>query len=71
MHLKFLSRGTGSAAVAAVYLLALKDASGKVRSAVEVLRGDPRLVAAIADGLPFKHRYTSGVMAWSPEDAPT
>ena len=29
------------------------------------------LVAAIADGLPFKHRYTSGVLAWSPEDAPT
>ena len=71
MHLKFLARGTGSAAVAAAYLLALKDASGKVRAAVEVLRGDPMLVAAIADGLPFMHRYTSGVGAWSPEDAPT
>ena len=71
MHLKFLARGTGSAAVAAAYLLALKDAAGKARAAVEVLRGDPMLVAAIADGLPFKHRYTSGVMAWSPEDAPT
>ena len=71
MHLKFLPRGTGSAAVAAAYLLAPKDASGKVRAAVEVLRGDPMLVAAVADGLPFKHRYTSGVGAWSPEDAPT
>ena len=71
MHLKFLARGTGSAAVAAAYLLALKDAAGKVRAAVDVLRGDPMLVAAIADGLPFKHRYTSGVGAWSGEDAPT
>ena len=71
MHLKFLARGTGSAAVAVAYLLALKDAAGKVRAAVEVLRGDPMLVAAIADGLPFMHRYTSGVGAWSPEDAPT
>ena len=71
MHLKFLSRGTGSAVVAAAYLLASKDASGKVRVSVEVLRGDPNAVAAIADGLPFTHRYTSGVAAWSPEDAPT
>ena len=71
MHLKFLARGTGSATVAAAYLLALEDAWGKVRAAVEVLRGDPMLVAAVADGLPFKHRYTSGVAAWSPEDAPT
>ena len=71
MHLKFLDRGTGSAASAAVYLLADKDAAGKTRAAVEVLRGDPKLVADVADGLPFKYRYTSGVFAWSAEDAPT
>ena len=71
MHLKFLKRGTGSAAVAAAYLLADKDAAGKTRASVEVLRGDPNLVAAVADGLPFEHRYTSGVCAWSAEDAPT
>ena len=71
MHLKFLPRGTGSAAVAAAYLLASKDASGKIRVSVEVLRGDPNAVAAIADALPFMHRYTSGVASWSPEDAPT
>ena len=71
MHLKFLARGTGSAAAAAAYLLAEWDAAGTRRAAVEVLRGDPHEVAAVADGLPFKHRYTSGVMAWSPEDAPT
>ncbi len=71
MHLKFLARGTGSAAAAAAYLLAKRDAAGRERAAVEVLRGDPREVAAIADALPFKHRYTSGVVAWSRDDAPT
>ena len=70
MHLKFLARGTGSAAAAAAYLLAKRDAAGRERAAVEVLRGDPREVAAIADALPFKHRYTSGVVAWSRADAP-
>lgn len=48
MHLKFLARGTGSAAAAAAYLLAKRDAAGRERAAVEVLRGDPREVAAIA-----------------------
>ena len=71
MHLKFLARGTGSAAAAAAYLLAKRDAAGRERAAVEVLRGDPVEVAAIADALPFKHRYTSGVVAWSRADAPT
>ena len=39
MHLKFLARGTGSAAAAAAYLLAKRDAAGTERAAVEVLRG--------------------------------
>lgn len=28
-------------------------------------------VAAVADTLPFDHKYTSGVIAWEPEDQPT
>ena len=71
MHLKFLARGTGSAAAAAAYLLAKRDAAGTERAAVEVLRGDPVEVARVADSLTFKYLYTSGVIAWSPEDAPT
>ena len=71
MHIKFLYRGTGSAATAAAYLLGDRDAGGKERVAVEVLRGDPQEVAAVADALDFKHRYTSGLLAWSPADAPT
>ena len=28
-------------------------------------------MAEIADGLPFRHRYVSGVIAWAPDDGPT
>ena len=37
-------------------LLARRDAAGRERAAVDVLHGDPREVAAIANVLPFKHR---------------
>ena len=71
MLVKFLARGTGSARDAADYLLGERDAAGKPREGVEVLRGDPNQVAAVADTLPFEHKYTSGVIAWAPEDEPT
>ncbi|WP_420636164.1 relaxase/mobilization nuclease domain-containing protein [Candidatus Palauibacter sp.] len=71
MLVKFLARGTGSARDAADYLLGERDTAGKPREGVEVLRGDPNEVAAVADSLDFEHRYTSGVIAWAPEDEPT
>jgi hypothetical protein len=71
MHTKFLAHGTGSARKAAKYLLGEQDAAGKPREGVEVLRGNPDMVAAVADSLDFEHRYTSGVIAWAPDDHPT
>ncbi|WP_423924661.1 relaxase/mobilization nuclease domain-containing protein [Candidatus Palauibacter sp.] len=71
MHIKFLARGTGSARDAADYLLGERDATGQPREGVEVLRGDPHRVAAVADTLEFEHRYTSGVIARAPDDQPT
>ena len=71
MHIKFLARGTGSARDAADYLLGERDAAGKPREGVEVLRGNPDMVAAVADSLDFEHKYTSGVIAWAPDDQPT
>ena len=68
MHIKFLARGTGAARAAADYLLGARDATGQPRAGVEVIRGDPRQVA---DALAFEHKYTSGVIAWAPDDAPT
>ena len=46
-------------------------AAGLVRPGVEVLRGNPDHVAALADSLGFEHKYTSLVIAWAPEDRPT
>ena len=60
MHIKFLARGTGSAREAADYLLGARDATGQLREGVEVLRGDPHQVAAVADALALEHKYTSG-----------
>ena len=71
MHIKFMAHGTGSGAGAARYLTGEKDHTGKVRAEVAVLRGNPELVGQVADSLEFQHRYTSGVIAWAPEDAPT
>ena len=70
MHIKFLGGG-GHASSAAAYLTAEVDSQGIEREAVTVLRGDPAQVAAVADGLEFAHTYTSGVLAWAPDDQPT
>ena len=51
MHVKFIARGTGSAKAAADYRLGERDAAGQVREGVEVRRGDPDVVAAVADSL--------------------
>ena len=71
MHIKCLRRGTGSAGKAADYLVGERDAMGREREGVEVLRGDPEMVAAVADSLEFEHKYRSIVIAWAPEDRPT
>ena len=71
MHVKFIARGTGSAKAAVDYLLGERDSAGELREGVDVLRGDPEMVAAVAGTLEFEHKYTSGVIAWAPEDRPT
>ena len=71
MLIKFIARGTGSAAAAAAYLTRETDSQGNERADVTVLRGDPDQVAAVADALEFEHKYTSAVIAWAPEDQPS
>ena len=71
MHIKCLRRGTGAARAAADYLVGERDAAGHRREGVDVLRGNPDMVAAVADSLEFEHTYTSVVIAWAPEDRPT
>ena len=45
------------------YLLGTRDATGQPRPDVEVLRGDPHQVAAVADALAFEHKYTASEAA--------
>ncbi|TNL49317.1 MobA family protein [Acinetobacter bereziniae] len=71
MLIKMLRHGTGSAARAAAYVLDEKDHMNIVRPHVEVLCGDPHLFAKIADSSPYKHKYTSAVIAFTEEDQPT
>ncbi len=71
MLVKFLSHGKGSARAAVEYLVGERDAAGHEREGVEVVRGNPDMVAAVADSLDFERRYTSAVIAWAPEDRPT
>ena len=68
--IKFHGSGKSGRA-AADYLEAEKDHAKRERANVEVLRGDPQLVAQVADSLDFKNRHTSGVIAWALEDNPT
>ena len=70
MMIKFQEIGSSGSATAE-YLEAEKDHKRRERAHVSVLRGDPQLVGQVADALPFKHRHSSGVIAWAPEDEPT
>ncbi len=54
MHLKFLPHGKGSARAAVKYLVGERDAAGQEREGVEVLRGNPDMVAAVADSVSRK-----------------
>ena len=69
MHIKF-SGGRASAGRAAAYLTGELDSQGEERAGVTVLRGDPELVAAVADGLAFSHPTPPGFLPGLPTTNP-
>lgn len=71
MIVKFLSHGQGCPHKASSYFQQGKDHKGEERDSVRILRGDPDLVAKVANSLSFKHKYTSAVINWHVEDKPT
>lgn len=71
MYIKFLKHGKGDPAKAASYLIAELDHLNRPRPDVQVLRGDPHTFTAIAESIENEWKYTSGVIAWSKDDAPT
>ena len=75
MLIKFFPRGRGGGAGPTEYLTG-EDVlvSGEWRhrsSPPEVLRGNPDTTRALIDHCQHKYRYTSGVIAFATEDAPT
>jgi len=71
VHIKFLEHGKGSPVKASAYVLDKLDHIGNIRAGIEVLKGDATTFNAICDSSPHLWKYTSGVIAWSKEDAPT
>ncbi len=70
---KLFARGTGRGSGPVDYVISKTDpATGQPRlPPPEVLRGDPEITRALIDSLDFKHKYTSGVLSFAPEDLPT
>ena len=71
MLIRFLPHGRGSGQAAVTYLLRPRDHRGTPREEIRVLLGNPEADAKLIDNLKFKNRYSSGVLAWAPEDDPT
>ena len=67
MLIKFLPHGQGGGKGPTEYL----TASEGREIAPEVLSGDPKITCDIIDSLDFKHKYTSGVIAFHQGDNPS
>ena len=57
------------------HLIAIRRALSALEPAedldADAPRGNPDMVAAVANSPDFEHRYTPGVIAWAPDDQPT
>ena len=71
MHIKFLARGTGSAGRRPTTSSGPGTRRGNCARAWRSSRGIPIGWPRWADALAFEHKYTSGVIAWAPDDTPT
>lgn len=72
MLIKFFKHGTGRGSAPVAYLTQAHGANGVKRSiAPVVVCGSPTLCRNIIDSISRKHKYTSGVIAWHRDDAPT
>lgn len=71
MLISYGKHGAGSCLKACRYVLDSLDHKGRERPAVEVLSGNWRQVAALADSSSAKLKYRSALIAWAPSDQPT
>lgn len=70
MLIKFFARGRGSGSGPVEYLTN-REAEGREDHAPEVLRGCPDSTIELIDSIDREWRYTSGVISFAREDAPT
>lgn len=67
MIVGFSSYGTGSAGSAVNYLTD-KERLDRKEKPPEVIKGDINATRQLVDSLDFKHKYTSGVLSFAPEE---
>lgn len=72
MIVRFFSTGTSHGESPVHYLLRLRDHNGDIRDEVpELLAGSPQLTIDLINGITRKHKYSSGCLAFRPEEQPT
>jgi hypothetical protein len=63
----FSRYGKGGGSGPVQYLTSERNTDGTPRTPPpKVLQGDPTLISRLIDALPFKHRYSSGVLSFAP-----
>ncbi|HBV3198690.1 TPA: relaxase/mobilization nuclease domain-containing protein [Klebsiella pneumoniae] len=70
MIVGFSSRGTGGGSGPVEYLTD-KNRQGRDDNPPSVLRGSPKATEQLIDSLNFKHKYTSGVLSFAPNEQVT
>jgi len=65
--MKVFSHGTGDGDRPVSYLIR-EDIPSRKEHPPEVLRGDPKLTAALINSIERRWKFTSGVLAWHPDD---
>lgn len=71
MIVGFSKHGRGKAAGAIRYLIDRERDGVEREPSPTILRGDPKLIGQLIDGIAFKHRYTSGVLSFAPGEQVT
>ena len=67
MLMKVFPHGTGDGDLPVRYLIR-EDVPSRKEHPPEVLRGDPELTAALINSIERRWKFTSGVLAWHPDD---
>ena len=70
MLMKVFPHGTGDGDRPVRYLIR-EDVPSRKEHPPEVLRGDPKLTAELINSIERRWKFTSGVLAWHPDDTDT